>query len=424
MKLSQVMTRGRLHIATAGVADQFCTSLGSFLVVSAVARNASVDQFAQFSLAIAVLIPMITTFTLMPGNWLIVEATYEPPERMRTHLRGAVLLAMGLGLAGGLVADVVSVAIGVHDPAFLLALPALLAGQLTASILRTDGYRRNRPTQALGISGSILFLFGIGLVVTHLWVGTWTAPVWAYVLSHWLVLSVPLLRARWFPSIQALLGFTRLGRESWKGVGADMVGVNARQLILPYVAAAFAGLPAAAGIRGAQALAGLPLQVSQGLLPLFQAKLARIYAATHEVSRPILRQWTIGQCTLLIPCVVIAIFVPDVIGEFFLGSTWAVAGPALPWILLAALGTQLTRTKEMRARLTGDMDVVATGRLASIPPSIVAVGWLGAVYGPLGAAVGVFIAHALMYILISLALERRLRVSAAAQAAAPAKVET
>jgi O-antigen/teichoic acid export membrane protein len=199
--------------------------------------------------------------------------------------------------------------------------------------------------------------------------------------------------------------------------------VNARQLILPYVAAAFAGLPAAAGIRGAQALAGLPLQISQGLLPIFQAKLARVYAATQEVSRPILKQWTVGQCLLLIPCVVIAIFVPDAVGEFFLGPTWAFAGPALPWILLAALGTQLTRTKEMSARLTGDMDVIAVGRLVSIPPSIVMVGWLGATHGPLGAAIGVFLSHALMYFIISAAFARRVRANAAEQARATVEVD-
>jgi len=322
-------------------------------------------------------------------------------------------------VAGGLVADVVSVAIGVRDPSFLIALPLLLSGQLMAAILRTDGYRRNRPVYAFAISGSVVSLFGVGLVlVAVLSVDSWTAPVWAYVIAHWVVLTVPLAQSRWVPSISALRGFVSLGRDTWKGVGADSLGVNARQLMIPYVAAAFGGLPAAAGIRGAQALAGLPLQVSQGLFPLFQAKVARIYAATNTVDRQTLKQWTISQCALLLPCVVIALFVPESLGEFVLGESWAFAGPALPWILLAALGTQLTRTKELRARVTGDMDVVAAGRILSIPPGLVAVAWLGAVYGPYGAAIGVFIAHLLMYVTISVAVERRIRVNASAKTVA------
>ena len=269
------------------------------------ARNASVDQFAHFSLAMAVMIPMLTSFMLMPCNWLLVEATYEPESKLRRHLRGAVLMGIIAGLVGGAIAGAVSLAIGVRDVDFVLALMLLLPGQLAASVLRYEGYRRSKPLHAVAVSGSILALFGLGLLLLQVMPETtWTAPIWAFVVAHWLVLAVSLVRSRWYPSLSAMVDFARLGRDSWKSVGADMIGVNARQLAVPYVAAAFGGLPAAAGIRGAQALAGLPLQIPQGLLPQFQAKMARIYAATNTVSRPILREWTVIQCALLLPCVV------------------------------------------------------------------------------------------------------------------------
>jgi hypothetical protein len=186
----------------------------------------------------------------------------------------------------------------------------------------------------------------------------------------------------------------------WRG-SLTSFSVNSVGIIgVPLVVATVGGVPAAGGLRAAQAVAGLPLQVPQGLQIIALAKSQRDFLSDKD-GTSVVRAWIAFHSLLFVLMVPVALAIPDSWGTRAFGDVWRLASGALPLLLLASGAAACTLGIELYARVIGRTNALAGIRAIAIAPTLAFAAAGAAVLAAVGAAIGLLIGQCL---LLSLAL--------------------
>jgi O-antigen/teichoic acid export membrane protein len=351
------------------------------------AQVTTLSEFGQFALMQAVLITAITGFRAIPGTWTLT-ARYEHEDIRSYPGSGPLSFALIIGVIAAPGLAVCGALAGVRDYWTLLFMGAAAPPILALHAVRLVEYRRLQPPRAFQYSALQLACYLALLVATSLLLeSNWVSVMIVYAVGSWLTFGATLYRTPDFPSVSAAREFYAT-RSGTVGLSLNYASVTARQLGVPLVASVFATLSAVAGLRGAQLIAGIPLQVPEGLQPLFVSRGSHQYRLTGVFPEHLTRTWARIQVATLVPCTTLSAYIPASIGERLLGNTWETAGPALPWIFLSALFAQLAMGDEIYFRVVGQAHRIARVRLFTIAPTLTAVAVGAEEWGSVGAAAG------------------------------------
>lgn len=359
MRLVPTHTR----IAT-GVLDQVVSSVGNSLIVIAIARVSSPDQFGTFGLLFS-LVTVALAITRGAIGSQMLRLSGSSKERLGSELRNGVAGALQIGVIAAFIVLVGSSLLGE------LGLGATLAVALPL-VLAQDAYRHwviatGRPAQALTSDG--LWCLGSGLLLLATVVFRETLPIttiilgWgAFALMALLVLAVP---SRQLPTLEGLRGWwrdpqahrIRYGLEGGLGALAAFVVL----LITVWIV----GSSAAAALRGASTVFG-PMSVLIAAAPL---------VALPELSRSNIDSsgaWThlkVASVVMSLGALLLGLVawsLPAGIGESILGDSWPLVRPVLPFTALeyAAIAWIAGITTRLRAFNHADLFLGARVRHA------------------------------------------------------------
>lgn len=322
-------TEGR-SLAVYTSIDQVLSSSSNALLVFALARVSSVEQFGAVVLLVAGVsavigfnrgalgTPMLLTSNL-ERRWIIAESEYAVSWALAGGIALIPVFAVVGGLSGHLnvgLAFAVSIpfalaqdalrfaSIALGTPKIAVTSDALWAGWMVivfASTMLGD----LRPSPEITIC-----LWGLGAAVSSLVIAVplRTVPRWARITEWWSTYARSRVR---FGGVYTL-----------NQVGAFLVTVVVTLMI---------GSAAAAGVRGAAAVFG-PIAMLVSALPLVFIPHARRQAGSLRSQWRVLKMAsTITSAITLVIAVCLA-FTPPQVGSAVLGATWAEAGPVIPLI--------------------------------------------------------------------------------------------
>lgn len=319
-------TRGASALLT--TIDQVLSSGSNALMVFALARISSVEQFGVVALLVAGMAALLGfnrgalgTVLLLTSNlaqhWVVSEARY------------AMSWAVGSGVLAGVALLAVGCAFGqpVIGLAFAVSMPFLLA----QDALRFAAIALGRPMVA--VRSDVLWL-----VVTSMVFGaTLFAPVRpVIVIAVWgagglialLLIAIPLrVRLRRYRVMQWWRTYQR-GRVRF-GALYTVIQVNA--FFITLIATFFIGSVAAAGLRGAAAIFG-PIAMLVSALPLvFIPHARRTAGSTAQQWRALTIASTVSSGITVVITVAL-VLLPGRLGSALLGPTWDQAHPLIPMI--------------------------------------------------------------------------------------------
>lgn len=376
----------------ASIVDQLFSSLSIVLLTFATARVESVSEFGKFAILQAVMVLVVSGYRVIPGTWTLTTGHHGSDQDFPGQGAAALALTWGflaspLLLAAGLLVDVRDLTV---VPLLMLALPPLIG----LHGVRLVEYRRQNPWRAAAFSVAQFAIYTATLFTAlSLMAPTWRATATAFSAAAWIALAVALLWARTLPRFSRMYAIIKQRSGTW-ALLTTYASNSVRQLGVPLMTALGGSFTAVAGVRGAQTLAGLPLQVPEGLQPLFVAR-ASAYWRDHGVfPERLLSLWNRGQLALILPCIAASLVVPDSVGETLLGETWTTARTPLAWIFVSALFSQLLVGLEMRGRVTDTLRNVARVRAVTVIPTLGLVGLGAAMHQATGAAAGLAVGTA------------------------------
>ncbi len=390
----------------AGVLDQTATSVAAFLVVVAVARSDSVDHFGVFVLVqtLAVLAMGIARATV-GTSLLTVSARTSNGDgnsgdgKPADPLPGALAFASLIWLIGFLALA----ALAIPDwtgSSLCLAWGVALGPLVLLDVLRCSLHGRGRHFTAAGLAVSQLAVLLVGLtILIGRDAGTPVAVVLAYGCLTLLVFAVGAAALRVHPfSLRRGAAFVARELAVWRGYSANYLIDAAMFTAVPFVVAASGGLAVAAGVRACQTVAGLPLQVPHGLSVFVLGKGSEEIATTGSIPAGWSRIWTLGHMALFGTATAVVLLVDDDLGTMFLGETWTVASPALPFVMIASLFFALTFWPDILHRIHGTSGRMAKVRLVNVPMSLALAAVGARVSGTVGATLGLATASAVLFV--------------------------
>lgn len=387
--------RSRVGKVLTTTIDHGSLSLMAFGLAMAVAQASSVSQFGRFSLVQAFTWAGVAGFRALPATWMLTAHHFEDESSIPRVLgSGAVSLALGAGLIWGLSA---SLLIAVIEGSLwaLLGGTLLPPAMLSVEALRYRQHREGRHQGAMWLSMAVLASGTLSLILAarFLDLSDWGATYLVFATAYAGVAVIGIARVGACPSFGAFMEFLHLGRHDWRASTLNFLTIMARQVSVVYAVAGVAGLAVAGGLRGAQAIAGLPLQVSMGMQPLFLSAASRRLARTSIYSNSLTFGWFVSQSGLLLSCAVASFFVPDWMGEMILGATWESASIALPWVLFASWIAQLVFGFETYLRLVGQLGILARIRVVTLALTLACAMSGGVLDGVRGAAIGIVVGN-------------------------------
>ncbi len=341
------MNRGRMSL---GLFDQILSSASNVLVVFAIARVSSVHDFGSIAFALAALTAMMTTCRGFLGTPIVLMSSR--PERIHDETRHAMVAAALLGLGAGLLVAILSLLVKAPPATFVvtISLPVVLM----QDVLRYQCIGAGHPRQAIASDG--LWALGSMSLLALTWFNRDLASG-GLILSAWAVLAVVALLVISVP--QGLLPRFKGFGEWWTGSFHDRIRFGAEaaigetsSLLVLGTATAIIGADAAAALRGAGSALG-PLNILLSALPLIVVPELRRRGELTSVSLwASLRKIAFAISFVAISVGVVTLFIPDELGQVFLGSSWYVVHPLLPITATeyAALAWLVAATTGMRAQ--------------------------------------------------------------------------
>jgi O-antigen/teichoic acid export membrane protein len=363
-----------------GLADQALSSGTNFALAVLIARAVTKQEFGAFGVAFTVYLLVQGLTRAVTSEPLLVRHSETDDGRVAAGrsstgaalvvgaVAGALVVTGGLSI-GGLVGRAL-VPLG-------LFLPALMAQDALRFVLIAD--RRPRAAAANDLVWAVAQLAAVGVLVSAdrhdvaLLVGAWGASATVATLYGVTQLGGwprPRGAVRWWRSQRDLAPAF---------VGEFAARSGARQLTM-YVLGFTGGLAALAAIRGAQVLFG-PVQVALLSVNLLAVpELVRLRGRAPHRLPLATRALSLCLATAALGCGLLALAVPDGVGTWLLGATWADTRPVLlpQAALLAALGATSGALAGLRA--LGAADRSFRARLLIVPLSV-AGGVVGSLVG-------------------------------------------
>lgn len=306
-----------------GVADQAFSSLTNFLVGVMVARSLGPTQFGAFGIAFATYGLALGISSSLAAQPLLVRFSGTPHDRWKPAASSATGTAL---VMGGIVAGaclLVSLVLRGPISGAYLALGLTLPGLLLQDCWRLTFFSANRGFDALVndlIWAAVLVpAFAILLLSGHLTLFSMTL---AWGLSANVGALLGLAQARLLPSPRRTMAWIREHRDLGPRFLAEAAFLSGTVQVTVACVGAIAGLPAIAGIRGAQMLLGPPYVFSKGfrLTILPQAVVAA--RESMEAVRRLCTTQSITMSILMVLWGLLLLFLPERYGTLLLGSTW------------------------------------------------------------------------------------------------------
>ena len=320
------MNRGRLSL---GVLDQVLSSASNMLVVFAIARVSSVDDFGSISLAIAALTTVMAICRGFLGIPIALSSSH--PERIHEETTHAMAAAALVGIVAGILVAIVGVIVKAPPATYIVALAMPIV--LLQDVTRYQCIAAGRPRVAVFADG--LWAVGSMSLLALTWFNRdFTSAV--SLLTGWAVLAVVALLLISLP-LALRPQFRGIGRW-WESsfhdrmrFGAEVAIGAASSFVVLGTATAIIGAEAAAALRGAGSVLG-PLSILMSAIPLAVVpELRRRGALTSVELWPFLRKMAVGMSGAAVAVGCIAFLVPQGLGAAFLGDSWPVVRPLLPF---------------------------------------------------------------------------------------------
>jgi hypothetical protein len=354
------MRSGRIRVGL-GLIDQVLSGASNVLVIFAVARLSSIDDFGAISLA------MIATSTLVATGRGLLGTPISLLSDDHEGLREETTFALSSGLLAGVVAGIL-MAIGstlAPAPGAVLVVACATPIVMLQDLGRYHCIAVGRPTLAVLSDG--IWAFGSVVLFSATIFASGFLRAWQ-LLFGWACLALigalaVLLPLRLFPATVGILDWWRRTLHGRFRFGIEAGIAASSSLAVLASSSAILGVTAVAALRAAGAVFG-PLSVLLSTIPLAVIPELRRRRPTSAVElwRPLKSiAWLLSVTSVVMG--VTACLIPSAWGKLLLGESWRVARPLMPvvateyaalaWltVLAAALITEGRAVDLLKVRL-------------------------------------------------------------------------
>ncbi|PRY16025.1 O-antigen/teichoic acid export membrane protein [Kineococcus rhizosphaerae] len=328
------------------IGDQLISSGNNFLVQIVIAKSVSDDDFGTFAIVFSIFSVAIGFFRALSTTPLGMRFA-DADDREFGRVTSA---SVGLTFTGSVLLGLVLVAAGLLYPFptvlghSLIALGVILPGLLLQDAWRQVLFARLRPAAACLLDGTwgvlqlvaVLLLFAQGVSSVSAYVVAWGGAALA-------ASFVGFASMRTRPRPAAALTWLREQSSLTRYLVPEYVLLQSGAQIAILVVAAVAGTAAAGSLRGANMLTVPATILSTGLMSFAVPELARRRARTS------LRQWTVAAWVIsgLVATTGVVwgslfLMLPDSVGLYVLGDSWAGTREVLVPIIVGQAGSALS----------------------------------------------------------------------------------
>ena len=306
-----------------GVADQAFSSLTNFMVGIMVARSLGPVQFGAFGIAFATYGLALGLSSSLAAQPLLVRFSATPDHVWRPAAASATGTALSMGALVGVICLVISLVVPGALSGAYLALGLTLPGLLLQDSWRLAFFSANRGLDAFVndvIWAAILApAFAFLLLRGHVTLFSMTL---AWGISANVAALAGLAQARLLPSPRRTLRWLREHRDLGPRFLAEAALLSGTVQATVASVGAVAGLPAIAGIRGAQMLLGPPYVFSKGFrLTILPQAVVAARQSKYAVRRLCATQ-SITMSAAMLVWGLLLLLVPEPWGRWLLGPTW------------------------------------------------------------------------------------------------------
>lgn len=328
-----------LRGASWSVVDQALSAVSNLGLSVVVARSVSAQDFGAFAIAFVTFGIGIAVTKAVVGQPLQIRYSGESRLNQQTAAAEALGCAVLLGLAGSVVLGAVSVVAGPVVGSAMLALAVVLPALLVQDSCRMTMFAIGVPRQAalIDLVWVVVQFAAIFIALTR---GNASMPaligIWGGSAALSAVVGLALLRVR--PRVIAGWAWLVEHRNLTHYLFAEYVlGLGAMQVAILLVGA-IASASAVGALRAAQVLLGPLGIVGLALFQFAVPEVARSAARPQQLTRvALLLSSTLGVLTLVYG--VVLLLLPDTIGVFLFGETWAGAQAVLVAMTLSSLAS-------------------------------------------------------------------------------------
>lgn len=376
------------------VVDQGVSSLTNFGLSVVVLRAVGPREFGAFTLMVATYMIALCIWRALGGDPQLVRHSHGSLSEGREASRAAAGLALVIGLVGGALLFVASLAIGGLFGSALVHLAVVLPGLLLQDAWRYTFFAAHAPARALvndlawAVSQIALtawvLLDGQGDMAMFIvaWGGSATL---AAVLGAWQagVLPQPTQAWAWLQDHRDLgppfVAEATIALAAWQG-GLVAIG-------------AVAGLAVLGTVNAARTFLGPFNLLALGVVGFAVPEGAAIWRRSPHRLRRMIAVLGGGLAVMALLCTAVLLLVPERAGIEVLGETWPSARAILLFVGLWAAAESLGQGPRIGLMVLGASKAVLRAR-AVTAPLILAGGPIGAAWGGArGAAIGLALAH-------------------------------
>jgi O-antigen/teichoic acid export membrane protein len=380
-----------------GLADQALSSLTNFALGIFVARTVGVEEFGAFSLVFAVYLLLMSVCRAFPMEPLQIRYSGQPDETIRSASRRAVGSVFAIGVAASIALLPIAFAFGGSIGGTLLALAVTLPGLLVQDAWRSAFFAWHRGSSAFANDLLWALVMVTGLVwLTTQGAGTAMAATFIWGISATLAAIFGIWQTRVVPDPRRTLDWWREHIDLGPRFIAEVLSRIAGTQVALYGIGLAAGLAALGSLRAAQLVVG-PVQIlflGIGLIAVPEGVRALSHSRGRLVRLAVLM--SVGLAIAGLAWGLVALLLPEAVGEFVLGAAWAPAQEVLAPVIIAQLGilaaagagmglrTLAAARRSLRANLLVSALIVTLGIGGSLVGGTLGAAWGLALAGLLG----------------------------------------
>jgi O-antigen/teichoic acid export membrane protein len=345
------------------ITEQAIASLTTLAAASLTARSVGTSEFGEFGLLFAVYLLVVGISRTCTSEPLAVrQARFSGAERDRAS-SSAASLAVVVGLVAAVVvlalAGLVQGELSAAVIALGVALPLLLLQDCLRQVMIIGG--RARSAALNGSAWLVLSIVGFVLVGPSDLTVAWAVTVWA--MGGCAAAMFGLLQTRVALGRGATEWLRRQGDLSSRYLGEYLLALASGHMLVVLVAA-FAGLSAAGGVRGAQVVVG-PLTVVFGAISTQAVPhLARSWDRQEILDRHT-RRLSMTFVGIAVVFFGLLLAIPESLGRELLGDSWGSTRDLLGWFALSYVAIGAAGGAVIGLRATGRARQALSARIVT-----------------------------------------------------------